>query len=182
MTLAVHQLLRRQHPKCVLVLAGVKPEEFQRIVRKNIKCDSSHIICAPPEHCMERLINVADCYLSTSRWEGFSLGLIEALAMNLPAVISRVTGNLDFIGLESEGVFLVPQGNAQGYVTKIKHLMDADIRGRNARCLVLERYSQKRIHSQFKELYRQLLETPTPSLEMEENSEKSIKLNRVAAL
>ena len=60
--------------------------------------------------------------------------------------------------------------------------MDADIRGRNARSLVLERYSQKRIHSQFKELYRQLLETPTPSLEMEENSEKSIKLNRVAAL
>ena len=131
---------------------------------------------------MERLINVADCYLSTSRWEGFSLGLIEALAMNLPAVISRVTGNLDFIGLESEGVFLVPQGNAQGYVTKIKYLMDADIRILNARSLVLERYSQKRIHSQFKELYRQLLETPTPSLEMEENSEKSIKLNRVAAL
>ena len=182
MTLAVHQLLRREHPKCVLVLAGVKPEEFQRIVRKNIKCDSSHVICAPPEHCMERLINVADCYLSTSRWEGFSLGLIEALAMNLPAVISRVTGNLDFIGLESEGVFLVPQANAQGYVTKIKHLMDADIRGRNARSLVLERYSQKRIHIQFKELYRQLLGTPTSSLEMEENSEKSIKLNRVAAL
>ena len=34
MTLAVHQSVRREHPKCILVLAGVTPEELQRLVRK----------------------------------------------------------------------------------------------------------------------------------------------------
>jgi len=61
-------------------------------------------------------------------------------------------------------------------------LMDADIQGRNARSLVLERYSQKRIHLQFKELYRQLLGTTTPPLEMNKDSQKTFKINRVAAL
>ena len=156
-TLAVHRLIRRNRPDCVLVLAGVKPEELQRLLRRKVPCDSSHVICAPPEHRMERLINVADCYLSTSRWEGFSIGLIEALAMKLPAVISRVTGNLDFIGLESEGVFLVPQGNDHAYAKRIERILDSDIRGRNARTTVLERYSQETIHQRFSEVYRELL-------------------------
>jgi len=153
MTLAVHQSVRREHPKCVLVLAGVKAEELQRLVRKKIPCDSSHVICAPPEHSMERLINVADCYLSTSRWEGFSLGLIEALAMNLPAVISRVTGNLDFIGLESEGVFLVSQTSPESYSKTIQRIFQSDIHGKSARSTVLKRYSQKKIKQMFSNLY-----------------------------
>ena len=80
LTLEVHRRVRLLRPDCVLVLAGVSPEELQVMLRKKIPCDSSHVICAPPEHRMERLINIVDCYLSTTRWEGFSVGLLEALA------------------------------------------------------------------------------------------------------
>ena len=106
---------------------------------------------------MERLINIADCYLSTTRWEGFSVGLLEALAMKLPAVISRVTGNLDLAGLESEGVHLVPQGDAEAYVRKIEQLFLMEIQGRSTRATVLERYSQQRINLLFRELYENVL-------------------------
>ena len=106
---------------------------------------------------MHQLINVADCYLGTSRWEGFSIGLIEALAMRLPAVISRVTGNLDLAGLESEGIHLVPQGDAEAYVRTISKLLSAEISGRHARTTVLERYSQKRINRMVAELYENVL-------------------------
>jgi len=174
MTLAVHQLVRREHPKCVLVLAGVKAEELQRLVRKKIPCDSSHEICVPPEHSMERLINVADCYLNTSRWEGFSLGLIEALAMNLPALISRVTGNLDFIGLESEGVFLVSQTSPESYLKTIQRILQSDIQGKSARSTVIKRYSQKKINQMFSNLYFNIM----GDFEMENKANRiSIKIN-----
>lgn len=157
MTLEVHHRVRQRTPSSVLVLAGVAPRELQRMVAKGVRCDASHVICAPPEHHMHQLINVADCYLGTSRWEGFSIGLIEALAMKLPAVISRVTGNLDLAGLESEGIHLVPQGDADAYVRTINKLLSAEISGRRARGTVLERYSQKRINRMVAELYETVL-------------------------
>jgi len=37
------------------------------------------------------------CYLTTSRWEGSSLALMEAMAYGLPVVASRVVGNSDAV-------------------------------------------------------------------------------------
>lgn len=39
----------------------------------------------------------AHIYLSTSRWEGLSLALLEAMHAGLPCVVSRVQGNVDTI-------------------------------------------------------------------------------------
>ena len=45
----------------------------------------------------------ADLYLSTSRWEGLPLALVEAQAMGLPAVGTDVPGNRDVIQHEQTG-------------------------------------------------------------------------------
>ena len=157
-TFEVHNKLRKFKPNCTLILAGVSYKELHYMKKKNILSDLSHIICAPPEHQMERLINVADCYISTSLWEGFSVGLLEALAMKLPAVISRVTGNLDLSGLEPVGIHLVPQADIEAYAKKIFQLLTAEISGRNARSTIIERYSQKKIDILFSELYSNILD------------------------
>ncbi|MFH1198237.1 MAG: glycosyltransferase [bacterium] len=39
----------------------------------------------------------AFCYLSTSRWEGLPLSLMEAMSFGVPAVVSEVAGNCDLV-------------------------------------------------------------------------------------
>ncbi len=37
------------------------------------------------------------CYISTSRWEGLPLGILEAMAIGIPAIATNVTGNKDVV-------------------------------------------------------------------------------------
>ncbi len=39
----------------------------------------------------------AFCYISTSRWEGLPLGILEAMAYGVPAIATNVTGNKDIV-------------------------------------------------------------------------------------
>lgn len=50
----------------------------------------------------EILIN-SFCYISTSKWEGMPLGVIEAMAVGLPIVATNVTGNKDVVINEING-------------------------------------------------------------------------------
>jgi glycosyltransferase involved in cell wall biosynthesis len=49
-----------------------------------------------------RVLAGAFCCLSTSRWEGMPLALLEAMALGVPVVATRVTGNRDIV---RSGVF-----------------------------------------------------------------------------
>ncbi len=45
----------------------------------------------------------ADCFLSTSRWEGLSLAVLEAMSFGIPVIASNVVGNTDLIKHEDNG-------------------------------------------------------------------------------
>ncbi|SEO72197.1 glycosyltransferase [Propionispora vibrioides] len=57
-------------------------------------------------------IAASDIVLSTSRWEGLSLGLLEAMSAGLPVVASDVTGNRDAVRHGYNG-YLYPLGNIE---------------------------------------------------------------------
>lgn len=63
------------------------------------------------------------CYLSTSRWEGMPLSLIEAMAHGLPVVASDVVGNSDVVR-DGETGFLYPEGNASAAANFLCRLAD----------------------------------------------------------
>lgn len=46
----------------------------------------------------------ADCFLSTSRWEGLPYAILEAMAHGLPVVATDVTGNRDLVDHEQTGL------------------------------------------------------------------------------
>ena len=46
----------------------------------------------------------ADCFLSTSRWEGLPYAILEAMAHGLPVVATDVTGNRDLVVHEQTGL------------------------------------------------------------------------------
>jgi len=63
----------------------------------------------------------SDLYLSTSRWEGLPLGMLEAMSLGLPALASRVPGNVDLVK-EGETGFLYTLGDVDFAVEKLKQL------------------------------------------------------------
>jgi len=60
----------------------------------------------------------ADLYLSASRSDGSSVSLLEALASGLPAIVSDIPGNREWIEPEVEG-WLFADGNAEDLAEKI---------------------------------------------------------------
>lgn len=65
----------------------------------------------------------AFCYISSSRWEGMPLGVLEAMAHGLPPVASDVVGNRDAVVHEGTGL-LYPQGDSVAAAAALCRLAD----------------------------------------------------------
>ena len=61
----------------------------------------------------------SDLYLSTARWEGLSMAILEAMSVGLPVVATRVLGNIDLVEPLKTG-FLYEIGNIDEAVNYIK--------------------------------------------------------------
>lgn len=67
-------------------------------------------------------LHKSDVYLSTSRWEGLPIALVEAAAVGLPIVASNVTGNNEVV-MQGENGFLYNSddfGKAVQYITLLR--------------------------------------------------------------
>ncbi|MDR2727034.1 MAG: glycosyltransferase [Deltaproteobacteria bacterium] len=63
------------------------------------------------------------CYLSTSRWEGMPLAVLEAMAHGLPAVVTDTVGNRDAVKGGETG-FVYPEGDADAAASALCRLAD----------------------------------------------------------
>ncbi len=82
-------------------------------------------------------------YVSTSRWEGLPLGVLEAMAHGLPVLASDVVGNRDAVRHEHSG-FLYAEGQSGEFCDYLQKLLEdrelyAQLR-RNARHVAEEKY------------------------------------------
>jgi glycosyltransferase involved in cell wall biosynthesis len=77
------------------------------------------------------LLSAADLFVSTSRWEGMPLAVLEAASVGLPLVLTDVPGNRDAAehGIPAE---LVPPGDSVALATAID-VLDRDRRRRMGR-------------------------------------------------
>ena len=102
----------------------------------------------------------ADVLLMPSRYEGLPMTLLEAMAMGLPVVASRLDGIAEVIGDGREG-FLVPSDDASLFVERTAALLqDAELSSRiaqNARAKIEASFSVERMTSAVEEIYDRFL-------------------------
>jgi glycosyltransferase involved in cell wall biosynthesis len=99
------------------------------------------------------------CFVLPSRGEGLSNALLEAMAMELPVIATRVSGTPDVVTDEKDGL-LIPPESAEALAEAMKRIIvEPALReqlGKNARRRVEAEFSLERIAEEYSSLYSRL--------------------------
>lgn len=88
---------------------------------KGIGAEDNIVFHGPADNPLDYLKDCY-CYLSTSRWEGMPLAVLEAMSVGLPIVASDVTGNCDVV-IEGLNGYLYPLDRPDVAAEKIIQLI-----------------------------------------------------------
>ena len=106
-----------------------------------------------------RLSSAADIFLFSSRQEGLSVSVMEAMACGLPIVASAIRGNTDLID-PGQGGFLVAPDDAAGFADAIRRILRQphirlDMKRHNLE--KIRKYSMEAVTAQMAQLYRSVM-------------------------
>lgn len=121
LALALRQADILQFCRFVLIGEGEELTELQRRISSAGLEDFFEILGNQPS--TRPFLRGVGCLISTSRWEGLPLAVLEAQAEGVPAVVTDVVGNRDAI---ADGVtgFVYPLDDTTAAVAHIKSLLD----------------------------------------------------------
>lgn len=105
------------------VIVGDGPDRSHIIATAHARGPVDALVCADATPEPHAFFAGALCYLSTSRWEGMPLAVLEAMAHGLPAVVTDVVGNRDAVW-QGETGFLYPEGDAEAAAKALCRLAD----------------------------------------------------------
>lgn len=130
---------------------GAGREEIEALmVHKSI---GNVTLCGESRRVLED-ISDAQLYLSTARWEGLPLAILEAMSLGVPVVASDVVGNQDAV---FEGVtgYLYPLGNASQAKLQITEALKLD--RREIQAYHRRFFSSERMVEQTSQQYKRLI-------------------------
>jgi len=151
-----------RHPQARLVLAGEGPER-QRLERLAARLGLGRrvrFLGEVPHEQVPEVLQQLDIFAMPSTYEGFGVAALEAEAMEVPVVASRIHGIPDVV-LDGETGLLVPPRDRQALAAALDRLAtDADLRhrlGQAGRAFVAEHYSWEENTAQMEALYEAAL-------------------------
>jgi glycosyltransferase involved in cell wall biosynthesis len=113
--------VRNTHPEACLIIAGQQREEFQvtkDLVHQLGLQDAVLLLCDIPHGSLSGLLQSADLFVLSSRWEkgvcgeGFAMALLEAAAAGKPVVSTETCGVRELIEHGESGL-IVPTDNPE---------------------------------------------------------------------
>ncbi len=107
---------------------------------------------------VERLYGAFDLFTLTSRSEGTSISLLEAMSTGLCPVVTDVGGNRGVLGPDLASLLVPSEDDAALAAAWQRHLLDVELRrdmGRRARSRVQGEFSLERMVENHIEVYRQ---------------------------
>ncbi|MEW5984095.1 MAG: N-acetyl-alpha-D-glucosaminyl L-malate synthase BshA [Acidobacteriota bacterium] len=158
---AVMEIFRRirQHTKARLVLAGDGPDAVHVPFWADAYGLRDELTVLPPQQSVVPLLSVADLFLLPSLQESFGLAALEAMACEVPVVVSRVGGLPEVVEHDVTGFLHPPEDLVSMAASAVAILKDPERRrrmGQAARRAVVARFCAGDIVPQYEALYREL--------------------------
>jgi len=141
------------------LIAGDGPEEDRlRSLAVELGIDEHIIFCGYCDNVPEVLLAL-DVFVQPSLEEGLPLAVIEAMAAGVPVVATAVGGTKELVVHEQTGRLAKP-ADSQSLFLEIEELLkDDNVNGEmvvNARAMVRDRFSLRRMVEQTEQLYAEL--------------------------
>ncbi|MFR2767080.1 MAG: glycosyltransferase [Thomasclavelia sp.] len=102
---ALARIKNNQKYKYILCGKGDK-EEYLKSLVKQLNLEDK-VIFAGYRNDVREILKISDIFCFPSYREGLSVALMEAMAVGLPVICSKIRGNVDLIS-ENEGGYLCP--------------------------------------------------------------------------
>jgi len=153
------QSIVRAHEHAVLLILGDGPlrNELERMVHE---LDIEHsVVFTGWQEDITGFLSITDVFVQSSLQEGLANALLEAMALGLPIVATRIGGSEDVIQDGINGLLVEPKdskGLASAVLTLIEDKPKASFLRRNALETIKKNYSIEEIHMVYIDLYRRL--------------------------
>ncbi|GIM46809.1 glycosyl transferase [Collibacillus ludicampi] len=150
--------IHKEFPQIRFVLAGPRMDEklFSLLETKLAESEWMKYLGEVPHEEMPALMKVSDVVMNTSKSEGLSHALLEAMSLRKPVLASHVPGNIDLIEDGKNGLLF---RDADELAEKARTLiLDSELRarlGEAGRLTVETFYSVENEINQFESLYRE---------------------------
>jgi glycosyltransferase involved in cell wall biosynthesis len=121
---------------------------------------ADYIQFSPYNTDMKKLLNAVHCFILPSRGEGLSNAMLEAMSMELPVIVSRVSGTEDVVTDRRDGLLIAPDSPEQLAEAMSLILNDrsmAEQLRHNARARVSNSFSLDVVADRYRKLYENLL-------------------------
>ena len=156
---AIQAIARAKSSRIHYLICGVGPEqEALSLEAKRLGIEKQvHFLGFRTD--MKELLAISDIFLLTSLQEGLPRSLMEAMAVGLPVVASRIRGNVDLIK-DGEGGFLLKTRDVSGYAGAIRRLTgNAALRKAMAEAnrSKIRRYDISVVEKEIFQIYRETL-------------------------
>lgn len=119
--------------------------------------DAVHFV--GPRRDVPALLQALDLFVLPSRWEGFALSVLEAMAAGLPVVATAVTGADEAVAAGESGL-IVPPGDIDAMARAMREIITNPDRGRafgaHGRERVAQRFTRERMIGQLGQLYDEI--------------------------
>ena len=152
--------VQKSYPQALLLLAGEGSQrETLEALRDELKLGDTVRFLGERSDVPE-LLGAADIAVSASIYEGFGISLIEAMALGVPVIATRVGGVPEFIRDRQTGILTTPDNCAELAQDMLQLCRDAALRttlAENGRKYVREHFDIARMIDQYEEIYRQLV-------------------------
>ena len=108
-------------------------------------------------HDIKELLKISDIFLFTSLQEGLPRSLMEAMAVGLPCIVSKIRGNVDLIE-DGKGGFLCAPNDSISFARAIKKC-DTETRKRMSEWNVraIKHYDISVVEREIREIYKETL-------------------------
>jgi glycosyltransferase involved in cell wall biosynthesis len=152
--------LAREYPDVRFLLAGTGPEESLLREKCGMLGLGDRVIFAGYVADARQVYAACDLLVMPSLYEGLPMTLLEAMAMGVPVVASRLDGIAEVV-TDGESGLLIASGDADGFAAASARLLqDQELRAKitgSAASLVRERFSAERMAREVEEIYRRCL-------------------------